>query len=345
MDNIEISVIIPVYNVQNYLSQCIESLLEQTQNNMELIFVNDASTDRSLDILKLYQERYNEKIVVIDSKENLRQGGARNLGIKKARGKYIGFVDSDDAVLPEMFEKLYCAITTSDSDAAFIQYASIDVEDDFRNVEISEPIFPWNEALLRCGETELTDKQREALIVYPLGGIYCGLYKKELLKRANIVFPEKLRYEDNYWMTLLKVYLNKVVFIEEIGYLYRNNPNSTVHKMNEDYQYKDRIKIEKMLLNDVEERGFLERYFSAFEYIFTVRYVLGTIDILLNKFEKPVFDVIMQLIQELHTEFPMWRKNPYYKELFTQKQKIKTKLLICYPKVFILLKTIVQKLR
>lgn len=244
-----------------------------------------------------------------------------------------------------MYEKLYCAITSSESDAAFIQYASIDEKDDFRNVEISGPIFAWDKSLLSCGKDELTDKQREILMVYPLGGIYCGLYKKDLLKRADIVFPEKLRYEDNYWMTLLKVYMNKVVFIEEVGYLYRNNPNSTIHKKNEDYQYKDRIKIEKMLLNDVEERGLLKRYFHAFEYIFTVRYVLGTINIILEKFEKPVFNVIVQLIQELDSKFPMWEKNPYYTEIFTKKQKIKMKLLIHNPKIYFWLKTGIEKLR
>ncbi len=106
MENTSLSVIVPVYNVEKYLGTCIESLLAQTYDNLQIILVNDCSPDGSLGILRDYENRYPDKITVIDSKENLRQGGARNLGIKSSQSEYVGFVDADDFVHPRMYEVL-----------------------------------------------------------------------------------------------------------------------------------------------------------------------------------------------------------------------------------------------
>ena len=92
-----VSVIVPVYNVEKYLRQCLDSLISQTLQNIEIICVNDASPDNSLAILKEYEAK-DKRIVVVDLYENMRQGGARNRGIEYARANYIAFVDSDDWV-------------------------------------------------------------------------------------------------------------------------------------------------------------------------------------------------------------------------------------------------------
>ena len=102
----KVSVIVPVYNVEKYIGICIDSLLGQTLKDLEIILVNDASPDQSIDILRSYEKQYPDRIVVIDSRENKRQGGARNLGIRKAQGEFIGFVDGDDFVRNDMYEVL-----------------------------------------------------------------------------------------------------------------------------------------------------------------------------------------------------------------------------------------------
>jgi glycosyltransferase involved in cell wall biosynthesis len=88
--NKKISIIIPCYNVEKYIERCIDSLINQTMNldQMEFIFVNDASTDRTLDILLKYEKKYSDSIMVINSEENLRQGGARNIGLSYTNGDY-----------------------------------------------------------------------------------------------------------------------------------------------------------------------------------------------------------------------------------------------------------------
>lgn len=100
----KVSVCVPVYNTSKYLEECIESLLRQTLKDIELIFVNDGSTDNSLEILNRYASKH-RNIVVIDQ-DNQGLGGARNSGIKAASGEYIGFIDSDDTIDEHMFEKL-----------------------------------------------------------------------------------------------------------------------------------------------------------------------------------------------------------------------------------------------
>ena len=97
-----VSVLIPVYNVEDYLERCLDSVLNQTLTQIEVICVNDGSTDRSPEILKEYQE--NDSRIVIVNKQNGGLPSARNAGIEKARGEYVGFVDSDDYVQPNMFE-------------------------------------------------------------------------------------------------------------------------------------------------------------------------------------------------------------------------------------------------
>lgn len=109
-----VSVLIPVYNVEEYLERCLDSVLNQSLTRIEVICVNDGSTDKSLEILKKYQE--NDSRVIIVSKENGGLPSARNAGIERARGEYIGFVDSDDYVQPDMFEKLYNTAKREKSD-------------------------------------------------------------------------------------------------------------------------------------------------------------------------------------------------------------------------------------
>lgn len=99
-----VSVIIPVYNVENYLKECLDSVLNQTYKNIEVIVINDGSTDKSLHILEDYSSKFNN-IKIIDQ-ENSGQSVARNKGLENAKGKYIYFLDSDDYILPDTLKKL-----------------------------------------------------------------------------------------------------------------------------------------------------------------------------------------------------------------------------------------------
>lgn len=117
MKNYDISVIIPVYNAEKYLAQCIESVLDQTKDNIEIVVVNDGSTDASPEIIRSYAEK-NDNIICVD-KENGGLASARIAGIQHASGKYIGWVDADDFIKPNMFEELYGLIEKNGADLVY----------------------------------------------------------------------------------------------------------------------------------------------------------------------------------------------------------------------------------
>lgn len=119
-----ISVIIPVYNVEKYLEQCLDSVINQNLQDIEIICVDDGSTDNSPSILEKFSSKDNR--IKIFSKENGGQASARNLGIKKAKGKYIAFVDSDDFIKEDMFVKLYDVAENNNLDIAMCKIALYD---------------------------------------------------------------------------------------------------------------------------------------------------------------------------------------------------------------------------
>ena len=110
----KVSIIIPVFNAEKYLEKCLDSLVNQTLEDIEIICIDDGSTDNSLEILKTYEQK--DKRIKVLQQTNKKQGAARNYGIREAIGEYIGFVDSDDWAELDMFEKLYNKAISTDSD-------------------------------------------------------------------------------------------------------------------------------------------------------------------------------------------------------------------------------------
>lgn len=330
----EISVVVPVYNVERFLQDCIDSLIAQTFSDIEFIFVNDASTDDSLSILRRNELSYPERIRVVDSPENLRQGGARNLGIAASRGRYIGFVDSDDLVGPEMYKTLYGAITECDADVAFIQYARIPEEFALQEVKSGReytPLITWD-SLDDLDGALLTETGKLKLIATPIGGVYCGLWKRDLLVESGVRFPERLKYEDNYWMSLIRCYVSRVKFVKEVHYFYRTNPDSTTTAINDSHQF-DRRKIELMLIEELKRRDLFERFHAAWEYTFITRYVVNSFFIFCDKFDVLPYYWIDRLMKDLKLQFPYWRKNEFYLRKTSKANRLKNNLMVCCPKL------------
>ena len=121
---VKVSVIVPVYNTEKYLRRCLDSLVNQTLDEIEIIVINDCSTDNSKEIIKEYKNKY-KNIVLIDNKVNKGIGYNRNMGIKKAKGKYISFVDSDDWVNETMYDKMYKKATDDNLDLVLCNYIKV----------------------------------------------------------------------------------------------------------------------------------------------------------------------------------------------------------------------------
>ena len=124
MEDIKVSIIVPVYNVARYLGECLDSIINQTLDDIEIICINDGSTDNSLEILEEYAKK--DSRIWIFTIENSGLSLARNYGIKHANGKYVGFVDSDDYINETMFEKLYNSCEQNDLDLAICKISLFD---------------------------------------------------------------------------------------------------------------------------------------------------------------------------------------------------------------------------
>ncbi len=180
----------------------------------------------------------------------------------------------------------------------------------------------------------LDDSGREKLMVYPIGGIYCGLWRRDLIIANNVWFPEGVRYEDNYWGTMVKAYVRKVIFVEKVGYYYRQNSMSTVHKRNQEYQF-DRIEIENSLMHDLQARGLLGRFRNAEEYLYIQRYAINSFWLFLSTFDVVPKEKIHYIISDLKRNVPMWGSNPYYRLLTPVKEKVKNRIIVMCPSLMI----------
>ena len=206
-----ISVIVPVYNVESYIAECIESIQNQTYMNLEIILVNDGSTDASGDICDKYAA-YDERIQVIH-KENAGVSAARNTGIEAANGDYIGFVDSDDYIAPTMYEDMLKLMAEHDLDiiecTAFRNNGDTNIEGCNNG---SLEIFNRDEAL--------------KMAMYDcFVAVWSQLYKRRVI--SDVRFPIGRKFEDSAVSYLFIANTKRVGHINRCLYYYRLNPNST----------------------------------------------------------------------------------------------------------------------
>lgn len=210
----KISVIVPVYKVEKYLGKCVESIINQTHSNLEIILVDDGSPDRCGEICDTYAAK--DTRVKVIHKENGGLSDARNAGIEVATGDYIGFVDSDDYIHPQMYEKLLGAILEHDADMSICPYEYVDEEGEAISKE--NPV--RTEVLSNIAALEK--------LASPCWWYYTTawnkLYKKILF--ATIRFPKGKIHEDQFTVHELFYVCEKIVTIEDKLYNYLQRKNS-----------------------------------------------------------------------------------------------------------------------
>lgn len=207
-----ISVIVPVYNVERYIERCIDSIISQTYDNLDIILVDDGSTDSSLKICQQYQEK-NPRIRVLH-KQNGGQASARNMGLETARGDLIAFVDSDDWIEKTMYETLLHNLYKYECDISACQFG------DDTNAEQS------------AGEVHVYS-QEESIALLLQGKVFTNAVCDKLFKRSvwqGIRFPEVRVYEDNAVVYRCLMSSTKIVYSDNKLYHYCSRADSTLHK-------------------------------------------------------------------------------------------------------------------
>lgn len=302
-----ISVIVPCYNVASYVDRCLTTITSQTigVESLEIICIDDASTDDTWSHLQVWEAKYPNNIMLIHCNENGRQGTARNIGLRYASADWVAFIDSDDWIELDYFEKLYRETVTNKYDIVICQNE--------RDPSTSTSFFK-NRATDKKNRSMLIDTiEKRKLFVYLQSMGYSAwgkLIRKSLLIDNMIFFPDNLAYEDCLWGPMLHFYVKNVFFIEEKLYHYFVNTQSTVLQKNADYHI-DCLTVNYMKWNEWIHRGLLEDYREELEYDFLCTGYLGFLKVIFLRFSEPSYSSYLlskSITQEL---IPNYQKNKY----------------------------------
>lgn len=248
----KVSIIVPFNNVENYISKCLASLIYQTLEDIEIICVNDASTDGSKDIVQTYADN-DKRIKILNVETMSGQSYARNLGLEIASGEYVGFVDSDDWVELDMFEKMYYRAKADDTDITMCQ---AQLYDDKEQRFYSDDYYSLK-SLERFGNSVFfpIDTKDDILNINVV--LWNKIYKLEFLNNTGVKFQNGYIYEDMpfFFETYLKA--NRVNILWEALYFYRQNRSFSTMQ-NSDKKIYDRIPMIERTYRVLEEAPFFQ---------------------------------------------------------------------------------------
>ena len=296
-----ISVIIPCYNTEPYIDECLISLANQTLKDIEIICVEDGSTDGTFAKLSDWEKK-DSRVIVIRHDKNKGLGSARNAGIRMAKADYVAFVDSDDFVTIDKYQCLY----------NLSQGGSLDL------VVFSQHIlYGETEKIITQIPKHLTDIDniRRYVLVHGFS-IWKSIVKKEVIYKNNLFFPDYLYYEDAPVSTCLFLCAKSIaVYYDKPLHYYRRNNYTSITQKKGDLKFFDRLETAIMFYNNTKRLGFYNRYNDEIEYAFFYLFYKNTILGALLKFDNnPPANIIKTIPKRYKaTTSVNIKKNPYYK--------------------------------
>ncbi len=292
----KVSVIIPVYNVEDYLEKCLDSVVNQTLKDIEIIVVNDGSPDNSQKIIDEYKKK--DKRIISIMKENGGQASARNLGIKKARGEFLCFVDSDDWIELDMLEVLYNNAKENHSDIVTCDY--------FR---VMDNVYTKMAFIQRNGNDPIKN------YILNSSGPCWRIVKRDIIVDNNLYFPEGIIYEDYAVVPLYALFCHKITHVDKPLYYYLIRENSTMTQKKFNKKFSNIIDASDNLYKLVRN----SKYHDEYEYSLIIN-LLRDSYIRLKEYKEGK-DILKEISKWIKTNIPNWYKNPYLK-----KESYKTRL-------------------
>ena len=309
----KLSIVVPVYNMagEGKLNYCMDSLVHQNLTDYEIIAVDDASTDESFDILEEYQTKYPERVRAVRSPENRKQGGARNIGIGLAKGEWIGFIDSDDWISPDMYRKLLEKAEQTGADMVGCQYQLTGEH----SMEPGKTIV--NNTPDQTGV--LAKDQYRKLLLKP-GSMVIKIYKKDVIDTHGLRFPEGIFYEDNAAAPLWMLCFTHFELVDEPLYYYYQHEASTVHRISEE-RCRHRMRAGEILVEGIRKAGYDNLYHAELEARFTQLYYVNTLFSYMAGVKWPKLSFLKELRAGMKSYFPAFQDNPYYAGMYDEEQK------------------------
>lgn len=309
MNKCKLSIIVPVYGVEKYIDKCLDSLVKQSLKEIEIIVVNDGTKDNSQKIIDKYVKKYPDKIKSY-IKENGGQGSARNYGLEKANGEYIGYVDSDDFVEKDMYKKLYNKAKENNYD--IVVCGNYNVSEDYQNKNIDTFINNYN-----------TDLEN---IFFGKMAVWNKIYKRDILIKNKLEFKEKVWYEDLAFTLKAIMNSNTFAFIDEPLYDYLIREGSTMNNSNvqRNLEILDAFNdILSYIQHNKKEEYFSKIEFLAIDHI----YISAIVRVLKAEADDKVKrETINKLIDYMNKKFPNYKNNKYINTL-SKNRKIIYKLI------------------
>ena len=308
---VKVSVIVPVYNVEKYLEKCLESLVNQTLKEIEIIVVNDGTKDNSGEIINKYVKKYPNKVKGY-TKENGGLSSARNYGLQYATGEYIAFVDSDDWVDLDMYEKMYHKAIQESLDVVVCDTINV-YQEEQKSYRVSNLNYS-------------ADNLKNYIISPPMAPI--RLYKKYIFDKVN--FENDIFYEDLNLNPSLVCITNKIGFINDGYYYYRQRSNSIMRQQKFNKKLLD---IFTVLDNNYEK--LYNCYSAEVEYLY-ITHLLRTATLRFLDYNDAI-QFLPKINSVMKEKFPKWGKNYYYKK---SSFKLKVICFLAIHKLYSILKLI-----
>ena len=260
----KVSILVPVYNVEKYLRECLDSIINQTLKDIEIICINDGSTDSSAQILEEY--RFKDKRIKVINKANSGYGASMNRGLEEATGEYIGIVESDDFVRPEMFEKLYDIANKNNLDM---------VKSDFYNFYTTKKQARQAGKIKKKYLGKVLNIKNDPIMIKIQPSIWSAIYKKDFLNVNSIRFLETpgASYQDTSFAFKTIASAKRLMFTNKAYVYYRqDNENSSVKSRGKVYSICDeweeitRFLDERPEIKDVVNQVKLSTHFNAYKW-------------------------------------------------------------------------------
>ena len=340
-----LSVIVPVYNMaaDDKLKWCLDSLVHQTlpDEDIEIIAVDDASTDNSFALMKEYEQQYPGRFIAVHSPVNHHQGGAKNIGLTIAGGEWIGFIDADDWVTADYYEVLLKKADETGADMVGCDYSLVNSH----TMEVGQVVH--NNTFEQTG---VMDKEKYRKLLLDTGSLVVKIYKRELVfgeldpaiqgsnamesgsasdswqqevyeKRVHI-FPEDIFYEDNAISNTWMLRSKHFEYIQEPLYYYYQHDASTVHTISKK-NLEDRMVAGRMILEQAHKYGYFEDYKEEIEFMYIVLFYVNTLfsAMPIEQHIQDRYNFCKQLGEEMRATFPEFEKNKYYQERVHAEEK------------------------
>ena len=302
----KVSVIIPFNNVENYIEECLNSVLCQTLDDMEIILINDASTDRTLEIVKGYLQK-DSRIKLININERKGQGFARNRGIEIAKGEYIGFVDSDDFIEPDMYECLYNSAKSNDTDISMCQVREYD---DINENYITSDYYSLS--CLSAFQNEVFSAEDTKNYILDINvALWNKIYKREYLNNIGEKFPEGFIYEDLPFFFGTYLSAKRIHVVWKNLYSYRiNRKNSTMQQFNN--KILDRLPMVSLTYEKLKKVPYLSDLKQKIQ-AWIINDLFHRYSLLKENYHKEFFFLMKKVFQSLEIENP---EDDYWKRVY-----------------------------